>query len=195
MFVGVCVVSVCARARARARACVCVFVCLYTHMCVRVCDCLMVTIGRLKGESCVFSSALVSVCVCVCVFIQMCLCYQTCLSLCLYLFVCEWVCANVCKCVCPPNSDHRQIKGWIVDPSTKWALPLQWDFVAMFSALQKPQDAPSTSQRPYCKSGSALNAPFCTTFADYLEHILVLCAVRTVPILLTSKAKSSNNRG
>ena len=108
------------------------------------------------------------------------MCLGVCLSSCLCVCIfCMWVRASVCKCVCPPNSDHRQIKGWIVDPSTKWALPLQWDFVAMFSALQKPQDAPSTSQRPYCKSGSALNATFCTTFADYLEHMLVRSAVRT----------------
>ena len=150
----------------------------------------MATIGRLKGESCVFS------CVCVFIYNYVChMCVSVCVCLFVFVFVYVWVRASVCKCVCPPNSDHRQIKGWIVDPSTKWALPLQWDFVAMFSALQKPQDAPSTSQRPYCKSGSALNATFCTTFADSLEHILVRSAVRTAPILLTSKAKSSNNRG
>ena len=153
---------------------VCVFI--YTY----ACKCVWPPNGdhrpiNLKGESCVFSRALV----CVCVFIWTCVfrCVSVFLSMCLYFFVCE--CGQVCVSVCDRQiATIGRLKGesWILPQST---LPPQWDFVAMFSALQKPQDAPCTSQRPYCKSGSALNAPFCTTFADYLERILVCSAVRT----------------
>ena len=130
---------------------------------------------------------------CVCVFLPICFLLQT-----LYFFVCE--CAQVCVSVC-----DRQIATIGRLKGESWILPQSGPCRFNGTLWQCFQHFKNRKMHPLQAKGLIVNPGLLSMlrFAQLLQIIwstywcAAQCAlqVRTAPILLTSKAKSSNNRG
>ena len=142
----------------------------------------------------------VCACVCVCDYMSLCVCLsayffviQT-----LYFFVCE--CAQMCMSVCVRQiATIGRLKG------ESWILPQSGPCRFNGTLWQCFQHFKNRKMCPLQAKGLIVNPGLLSMlrFAQLLQIIwstywcAAQCAlqVRTAPILLTSKAKSSNNRG